>query len=208
MIIDTHFHAFPGKFLELVPEAQNDVRGRGLSRFRSPGVSQRHGSSTASTSVSSPIPAGESRKGGDRAKALELCRILNDSFADAHAKYPHRFKAFARLPMVDMDDCVRELERCYKDLKMHGVMMPTNVGGQIYRRAGVQAFLGCAWRRVASRCFSIRPTRRARPTGTSIRCIKRFSGRPTALWQSRASSMLASSIATRTSSSSPRIWAE
>jgi hypothetical protein len=33
MIIDTHFHAFPGKFLELIPEAQNDVRGVGFHAF-------------------------------------------------------------------------------------------------------------------------------------------------------------------------------
>ena len=65
-----------------------------------------------------------------RARALELCQILNDAFADAHVKYPRRFMAFARLPMVDMDDCVRELERCYKQLNMHGVMMPTNVAGK------------------------------------------------------------------------------
>jgi hypothetical protein len=34
MIIDTHFHAFPGKYLDLMPDSQNDVRG-GLSCFRS-----------------------------------------------------------------------------------------------------------------------------------------------------------------------------
>ncbi len=67
---------------------------------------------------------------GDRAKALDLCKILNDSFADAHAKHPHRFKAFARLPMIDSDDCVRELQRCTKELGMHGVMMPTNLAGK------------------------------------------------------------------------------
>ena len=33
MIIDTHFHAFPGKFLELMPEAKNDVRGVGFHAF-------------------------------------------------------------------------------------------------------------------------------------------------------------------------------
>ena len=33
MIIDTHFHAFPGKFLDLIPEAQNDVRGVGFHAF-------------------------------------------------------------------------------------------------------------------------------------------------------------------------------
>ncbi len=65
-----------------------------------------------------------------RLRALELCKVLNDAFADAHVKYPRRFMAFARLPMVDMDDCVRELERCYKQLNMHGVMMPTNVAGK------------------------------------------------------------------------------
>ena len=31
MIIDTHFHAFPGKFLDLIPEARNDVRGVGFT---------------------------------------------------------------------------------------------------------------------------------------------------------------------------------
>ena len=32
--------------------------------------------------------------------------------------------------MINVDDCVRELERCYKDLHMHGIMMPTNVAGK------------------------------------------------------------------------------
>ena len=116
MIIDTHFHAFPGKFLELIPEAQNDVRGVGFHAFDHReylNVMDHYGIDIGVLSNT-----GGELKGGDRAKALDLCKILNDSFADAHAKYPHRFKAFARLPMVDMDDCVAELERCYKDLKM------------------------------------------------------------------------------------------
>ncbi len=33
MIIDTHFHAFPGKYLELTPQSQNDVRGKGFNAF-------------------------------------------------------------------------------------------------------------------------------------------------------------------------------
>ena len=33
MIIDTHFHAFPEKYLELLPEASNDTRGIGLRAF-------------------------------------------------------------------------------------------------------------------------------------------------------------------------------
>jgi predicted TIM-barrel fold metal-dependent hydrolase len=129
MIIDTHFHAFPGKFLDLVPDAQNDVRGVGFHAFEHReylDTMDRHGIDIGVLSNT----GGRIEKAGNRARALELCRILNDSFADAHAKHPKRFLAFARLPMIDVDDCVRELERCYQDLKMHGVMMPTNVAGK------------------------------------------------------------------------------
>jgi aminocarboxymuconate-semialdehyde decarboxylase len=73
---------------------------------------------------------GRIEQGGDRARAREHCRIINDAFAEAHAKHPKRFKAFARLPMVDMDDCARELERCMKDLNMHGVILSTNLAGK------------------------------------------------------------------------------
>jgi predicted TIM-barrel fold metal-dependent hydrolase len=129
MIIDTHFHAFPGKFLDLVPDAQNDVRGVGFHAFEHRvylDTMDRHGIDIGVLSNT----GGRIEKTGDGARALELCKILNDSFADAHAKHPKRFLAFARLPMIDVNDCVRELERCYKDLKMHGVMMPTNVAGK------------------------------------------------------------------------------
>jgi uncharacterized protein len=129
MIIDTHFHAFPGKYLELIPEAQNDVRGVGFHPFNEGeylDVMDRYGVEIGVLSNT----GGRIEQGGNRAKALELCRILNDSFAEAHAKHPGRFKAFARLPMVDMEDCARELHRCVRELKMHGVMMPTNLAGK------------------------------------------------------------------------------
>jgi predicted TIM-barrel fold metal-dependent hydrolase len=139
MIIDTHFHAFPGKFLELMPDAQNDVRGVGFHAFDHReylNVMDQYGIDIGVLSNT----GGRIEKAGDRAKALELCKILNDSFADAHAKHPHRFKAFARLPMVDTDDCVRELHRCYEELGMHGVMMPTNLAGKYLDEAEFKPF--------------------------------------------------------------------
>lgn len=129
MIIDTHFHAFPGKYLKLMPDAQNDVRGVGFHAFDHGAylaVMDRYGIEISVLSNT----GGRIEQGGNRAKALELCQILNDSFADAHAKHPRRFKAFARLPMIDMEDCARELHRCTRELKMHGVMMPTNLAGK------------------------------------------------------------------------------
>ena len=103
MIIDTHFHAFPGKFLDLLPEAKNDVRGVGFHAFDHQEylqVMDKHGIDIGVLSNT----GGRIEKAG-RARALELCRVLNDAFAEAHAKYPRRFLAFARLPMIDMDDC-------------------------------------------------------------------------------------------------------
>lgn len=129
MIIDTHFHAFPGKYLDLIPDAQNEVRGVGFHAFDHGEyleVMDRYGVEIGVLSNT----GGRIEQSGNRAKALELCKILNDSFAEAHAKHPRRFKAFARLPMIDMADCVRELHRCTKELGMHGVMMPTNLAGK------------------------------------------------------------------------------
>ena len=130
MIIDTHFHAFPKRYLELVPEqSRNDVRGVGFHAFDHQeylDVMDRYGIDVGVLSNT----GGRIEQGGDRARAREHCRIINDAFAEAHAKHPKRFKAFARLPMVDMDDCARELERCMKDLNMHGVILSTNLAGK------------------------------------------------------------------------------
>jgi len=140
MIIDTHFHAFPGKFLKLVPEqSKNEPRGVGFHAFDHQeylDTMDKHGIDIGVLSNT----GGRIERGGDRARALELCKILNDSFADAHAKHPRRFKAFARPPMVNLDDCLRELEHCYKDLGMHGVMLPTNLAGKYLDEAEFTPF--------------------------------------------------------------------
>jgi predicted TIM-barrel fold metal-dependent hydrolase len=140
MIIDTHFHAFPGKYLELVPEASaQDVRGVGFHPFDTReylDVMDKYGIDIGVLSATS----GGIERGGDKARALKLCRIINDCFAEAHAKYPRRFKVFARLPMVDLDDCVRELERCYKELRAHGVMLPTNLAGRYLDESDFEPF--------------------------------------------------------------------
>src|SRR4030095_8380761 len=78
MIIDTHFHAFPGKFLELMPEAKNDVRGVGFHPFDHReylNVMDQYGIDIGVLSNT----GGRIEKAGDRAKALDLCKILNDS---------------------------------------------------------------------------------------------------------------------------------
>ena len=197
MIIDTHFHAFPKKFLELVPEqSQSDVRGVGFHGFDHQeylDVMDQHGIDVGVLSNT----GGRIEQGGDRRKALELCTIINDAFAEAHAKHPRRFKAFARLPMVNLDDCVRELERCYRDLNMHGVILSTNLAGRYLDEPEFKPFWDALQSQVENRCFFIPPMRHAKPIGTNIRSTRSSSGPPTALWRYRASFTAAYSIAIR-----------
>ena len=94
MIIDTHFHAFPGKFLDLVPEARNDVRGVGFHAFDHREYLDTMDKYGIDIGVLSNT-GGRVEKGGDRARALELCRILNDAFAE---RMPSTRNALWHLP--------------------------------------------------------------------------------------------------------------
>jgi predicted TIM-barrel fold metal-dependent hydrolase len=139
MIIDTHFHAFPGRFLELTGSSRGDPRGVGFHAFDHQtylGVMDQYGVDIGVLSN----PGGQLEHGGDRQKALELCRIVNNAYAEAHAKYPHRFKFFARPPMLHMDDCVAELRRCADDLGADGVVLPTNLAGKYLDEPAFQPF--------------------------------------------------------------------
>jgi aminocarboxymuconate-semialdehyde decarboxylase len=129
LIIDTHFHAFPQRFLDLYPsQARSDPRGIGFKGFDPAfylSVMDQYGVDVGVLSNT----GGRIEHDGDRQRALESCRVLNDGFGEAHAQYPHRFKFFARPPMLDMDDCARELRRAVDELGADGVSLPTNVAG-------------------------------------------------------------------------------
>ncbi|MCA6106729.1 amidohydrolase family protein [Bradyrhizobium cenepequi] len=55
--------------------------------------------------------------------AVELTQRVNDRLAEACARHPGRFAAFAALPTPVPDQAARELERCIKDLKFKGAMI-------------------------------------------------------------------------------------
>jgi gamma-resorcylate decarboxylase len=59
----------------------------------------------------------------DARKAAELARKANDALAEAVAKRPDRFAAFAALPMQDPHAAALELERCMRDLKFKGALV-------------------------------------------------------------------------------------
>ena len=59
----------------------------------------------------------------DTKKAIEVSRKANDAMAEAVAKFPKRYAAFAALPMQDPDAASVELTRCIKEMGFKGAMV-------------------------------------------------------------------------------------
>lgn len=65
-----------------------------------------------------------------RKRNLYLSRLVNDYFAGLWQKYPHRFIAFASIPLGHPDDAIAELHRCVNELRMKGVVLGSNIDGK------------------------------------------------------------------------------
>jgi uncharacterized protein len=64
-------------------------------------------------------------------KSPELARIANDGMAEIVAKHPDRFPAFvASLPMNNVPEALREMDRAIGELGAKGIQIFTNVNGR------------------------------------------------------------------------------
>src|SRR6185437_7173040 len=59
----------------------------------------------------------------DTRQAINLAKKANDHLAEAVARHPDRFAAFAALPMQDPDAASEELRRCVEQLGFKGAMV-------------------------------------------------------------------------------------
>ena len=64
------------------------------------------------------------------AHSLELCRKINNAFADTVSHHPKRFAALANLPMQDPEMATRELERSVRELGLRGAEIGSNINGK------------------------------------------------------------------------------
>jgi aminocarboxymuconate-semialdehyde decarboxylase len=58
-----------------------------------------------------------------------VARMINDAYADLIATHPKRFKGFASIPMDAPDSALKELHRAIYELKLNGVVLLSNIGG-------------------------------------------------------------------------------
>ncbi|OMC21364.1 amidohydrolase family protein [Mycobacterium sp. SP-6446] len=127
--IDTHHHAIPSFYRDLLREAGIDqAGGRAVPEWSPEGSLQTMselGIGTAILSVSAPattfLP--------NPADAAALARDLNDHLATVVGAQPDRFGFFATLPMPHVGESVAEAVRSLDELHADGVILLANAAG-------------------------------------------------------------------------------
>ena len=73
----------------------------------------------------------------------ELCRLVNDTYAEACRQSPERFKAFANIPFNSPQAALAELDRTLKTPGFVGALITSNVGDTLLSaHAGILSLLG------------------------------------------------------------------
>ncbi len=62
------------------------------------------------------------------AQGLDLSRLLNDHIATVVREYPRRFAGLGTVPLQSPSLAIKELERCVRELGLHGVQIGSHVG--------------------------------------------------------------------------------
>jgi predicted TIM-barrel fold metal-dependent hydrolase len=134
--IDTHHHAIPSFYRDLLRKAEIDAAGgRGLPEWSPEASLQTMGEldvATAILSVSTPgttfLPS--------LTDAVSLARDVNDYLADLVAAQPDRFGFFATVPMPHVDESVAEVVRSLDELGADGVVLLANSAGTYLGQEG------------------------------------------------------------------------
>ena len=77
----------------------------------------------------------------------EICRLVNDGFAESCRRCPDRFKAFAHLPFNDMNLAMAEMARALDQLGLAGIGITSSVGGHYFDEPQFEPFWAEANRR-------------------------------------------------------------
>jgi aminocarboxymuconate-semialdehyde decarboxylase len=76
----------------------------------------------------------------DAQHQAQIARMVNDAYAELIAEHPTRFKAFASIPMDSPEEALQELHRAIDELKMNGVILLSNIGGNDLTSAQYREF--------------------------------------------------------------------
>lgn len=128
--IDTHSHFFAPEWKEADADYAQKIGGpppftSGWTIEKSLADMEKGGVTTAVLSLPS-IPG--NWFGGDPKTAVRLSRASNDYAAGLVRDHPGRFGLWASLPMIDVDESLKEIEHALDTLKADGIGLATAYG--------------------------------------------------------------------------------
>ena len=146
MRIDAYTHFIPQKFFEAVekiPGAGTDIgkRMRGVPCLFDLDERRRIVSLFPDYAqiLSYPMPPLENFASGDLLD--DLCRMINDGFAEIVSQHPDQFPGFvAQVSLASPAAAVKEAQRAIRDLGACGVQIFTNVNGTPIDRPQYEEF--------------------------------------------------------------------
>jgi predicted TIM-barrel fold metal-dependent hydrolase len=126
--IDTHHHFVPPRYLAEVGAAavaRTLVSGTApeWTPQHSIDAMDRNGIATAVVSISAPGFLCE------EGKRIGLCQHCNDYAVKMRGDFPGRFGSFAGLPLPDVEESLKEIERSLDELKADGICLLTSYDG-------------------------------------------------------------------------------
>ncbi len=127
--IDTHHHAIPPFYRDLLQKANIDeAGGRMLPEWSPEGSLQTMTELEVGTAILSVSTPGTAFLPG-AADAVALARDLNDYLGGLVAEQPGRFGFFATIPLPHLHESVDEVGRSLDDLHADGVVLLANSAG-------------------------------------------------------------------------------
>src|SRR3990170_1423304 len=126
--IDVHAHAFPPEFMKTLRKNASrplDIRNnwewdeiRFLLEMDRWGVTMQ---------VLSLPHTYEYYQPEDGSLGVELCRVANNEYGEISARLPQRFRMFAAVPLPDVEEACKELERSRSLPGFSGISLSTNL---------------------------------------------------------------------------------
>jgi 6-methylsalicylate decarboxylase len=127
--IDTHHHAIPSFYRELLRKAKIDeAGGRELPEWSPEGSLRTMGELNVATAILSVSTPGTSFLPGAK-DAAALARDINDYLAELAGAQPDRFGFFATVPMPHHTESIDEVTRSLDELGADGVVLLANSAG-------------------------------------------------------------------------------
>jgi 6-methylsalicylate decarboxylase len=118
MLIDVHAHQFPDRYAELMARHGRQL----LAVLTGTTIDERiQQMDEAQVDMQVLSPSNLMPYLENESDACEAARILNDGYAVLNQRLPHRFKAYASLPLPHVEASLREMERGLDELGMAGV---------------------------------------------------------------------------------------